>query len=230
MTLRVPPADLIADSQAAHLGRVNKVATTLRLCALVPSFRWRRWPWPRSGASGCSFARRYELGSLGYPWLTWNLTLAWVPLARRARSARGRAARAADARARRSRLRLAALPAERALRAHRFRAPRLRASRLRLGRHRVVRGDLARARLRVGCHRPGQSSRVRAALLPGWAVAAASLLASSVGVYLGPRPAPEQLGRGDAAGSPLVDRADRRSRIPSRIGTCCSSSAGWRSS
>jgi uncharacterized membrane protein len=133
---------------------------------------------------GLLVVRRYELGSLGYPWMTWNLTLAWVPLL----------------------VALALLAAERRARPGRElvaigfvwllflpNAPYVLTDFIHLGyEHRVfdslVIGSFGVVSLALGFASvvlvQGVVTRARGALA-GWAVAAASLLASSVGIYLG---------------------------------------------
>ncbi len=130
------------------------------------------------------FARRYELGSLGYPWLTWNLTLAWVPLlvalGLLAAERRGRPTRELVAL---GCVWLLFLP----------NAPYVLTDFVHLGYENrvfdsVVIGSFGAVSLALGFASvvivQAVVSRARGALA-GWTVAAVSLLASSVGVYLG---------------------------------------------
>jgi uncharacterized membrane protein len=133
---------------------------------------------------GLLVVRRYELGSLGYPWLTWNLTLAWVPLLVAlgliAAQRRGRPTRELVAIAC---VWLLFLP----------NAPYVLTDFVHLGyEHRVfdsvVIGSFGATSLALGFASvvlvQGVVTRARNALA-GWAVAAVSLGASSVGIYLG---------------------------------------------
>ena len=133
---------------------------------------------------GLLVVRRYELGSLGYPWITWNLTLAWVPLLV------ALALLAAQRRARPARelvllgcVWLLFLP----------NAPYVLTDFVHLGYdHRVfdsvVIGSFGAVSLALGFASvvivQGVVTRARG-VLAGWAVAAVSLVASSVGMYLG---------------------------------------------
>jgi uncharacterized membrane protein len=129
-------------------------------------------------------ARLIELGSVGYPWIVWNLTLAWVPLvlalALLACSKRGR-----------PRWELIGLGCVWLL----FlpNAPYPVTDFVHLGyKHRVfdslIFGSFGATGVALGLVSlvivQGIVTRARGALA-GWTVAAASLLASSVGIYLG---------------------------------------------
>ena len=133
---------------------------------------------------GLLVVRRYELGSLGYPWMMWNLTLAWVPLLVAfgliAAQRRGRPTRELVAIAG---VWLLFLP----------NAPYVLTDFVHLGyEHRVfdsvVIGSFGATSLALGFASvvlvQGVVTRARG-VLAGWAVAAVSLGASSVGVYLG---------------------------------------------
>jgi uncharacterized membrane protein len=151
------------------------VRTVLPLATLAAASAW---------CIGLLAVRRYELGSLGYPWMVWNLTLAWVPLL----VALGLLA--AQRRARPSRelvllgcVWLLFLP----------NAPYVLTDFVHLGyEHRVfdslVLGSFAAAACALGFASvvivQAVVTRARGSLA-GWAVAAVSLVASSVGIYLG---------------------------------------------
>jgi uncharacterized membrane protein len=133
---------------------------------------------------GVIVVRRYELGSFGYPWIMWNLTLAWVPLL----VALG--LRAGEQRARPARelvaigcIWLLFLP----------NAPYVLTDFVHLGYdHRVfdsvLIGSFGAVSLALGLASvvivQGVVTRARGALV-GWTVAALSLVASAVGMYLG---------------------------------------------